>query len=381
MIFRIIFRSVVVAGLVSLAMIPSCKAYSPFITQILDKDEARLPFPQVNLTPEVFGVLLPTMKPWIAEDVPEAPVQYEKNFVPKSFHYNTNGILNFEFAYEPDSRLQYENAKFVFYEKDKMIEIGNPSQFRINNSDGERLLLCCRCGQIAYYDKIEVWIPGHRPVFAYKRQIAWMTPKEKYFNDYQLYLIAFLTILLGHVVIVERRVILNYIQWKQESSTGESWYMTYTVVGVLLLALVFFVIVIAVLVYGFSGDAFTARIWRSDFRLAYCIESIYAAGSWLIVGVGFFFIETLMVNDVRFYWLYVVDKWAQFTPHSRDDYGVLWNSINNVENFQVVDVINSTPSHPERYLIPVPSQFSTAKAAIAWTFGLKENEYNPVKQT
>jgi hypothetical protein len=59
----------------------------------------------------------------------------------------------------------------------------------------------------------------------------------------------------------------------------------------------------------------------------------------------------------------------------------LYQAVNNISPFNVLEVINSTPSHPERYYIPVPSTCETPKQAVAWTFNLNEKNYNPVKET
>ena len=49
-----------------------------------------------------------------------------------------------------------------------------------------------------------------------------------------------------------------------------------------------------------------------------------------------------------------------------------------------VRVINSTPEPDgsfKRYLLRVPPDITTAKAAVAWTFGKKPDEYLPGVQT
>ncbi len=68
-----------------------------------------------------------------------------------------------------------------------------------------------------------------------------------------------------------------------------------------------------------------------------------------------------------------------------DEYGVLWRvAIPGDEPLVMVEVINST-AEPDgsfrTYFLRVPPQTSTARAGVAWTFGLTEQEYAPEQQT
>ena len=72
-------------------------------------------------------------------------------------------------------------------------------------------------------------------------------------------------------------------------------------------------------------------------------------------------------------------------PVHSDEYGILYKrQVPGDEEIAIVKVINSTPeqdgSHKDYYL-RVPPATKTAKEAVAWTFGLKENEYNPTQET
>ncbi|HZM74436.1 MAG TPA: hypothetical protein VFC19_01850 [Candidatus Limnocylindrales bacterium] len=68
-----------------------------------------------------------------------------------------------------------------------------------------------------------------------------------------------------------------------------------------------------------------------------------------------------------------------------DEFGTLWRvDIPGDEPLVMVEVINST-AEPDgsfrTYFLRVPPQTGTARAGVAWTFGLSEQEYVPTKQT
>ena len=68
-----------------------------------------------------------------------------------------------------------------------------------------------------------------------------------------------------------------------------------------------------------------------------------------------------------------------------DEYGTLWRvNIPGDEPLVMVEVINST-AEPDgsfrTYFLRVPPQTSTARAGVAWTFGLSEQDYAPLQQT
>ncbi len=69
----------------------------------------------------------------------------------------------------------------------------------------------------------------------------------------------------------------------------------------------------------------------------------------------------------------------------RDDFGVLYRKeMRGDEPLVVVKVTNSTPEPDgsfKNYFLRVPPQTTTAKAAVAWTFGLKTDEYNPIQES
>ncbi|MEU5162963.1 DUF6745 domain-containing protein [Streptomyces sp. NPDC020875] len=72
-------------------------------------------------------------------------------------------------------------------------------------------------------------------------------------------------------------------------------------------------------------------------------------------------------------------------PVHRDETGVLWRiPMTGDEDVAMVEVVNSTPepdgSH-KTYWLRVPPRTATAKEGVAWTFGLEEGEYEPLRQT
>ena len=80
---------------------------------------------------------------------------------------------------------------------------------------------------------------------------------------------------------------------------------------------------------------------------------------------------------------YIVDSGAE--PVHQDEAGKLWRvNLPGDEPITMVEVVNST-AEPDgtfnRYWLRVPPQTRTAKEAVAWTFGLTEQEYEPLIQT
>ena len=72
-----------------------------------------------------------------------------------------------------------------------------------------------------------------------------------------------------------------------------------------------------------------------------------------------------------------------------DDFGTLYRrSMGDDEPLVMVHVVNTTPepdgSHKD-YFLRVPPQIGdgnhTPRSAVAWTFGMKEREYNPVMES
>ncbi|MEU4342288.1 DUF6745 domain-containing protein [Nocardia sp. NPDC023852] len=72
-------------------------------------------------------------------------------------------------------------------------------------------------------------------------------------------------------------------------------------------------------------------------------------------------------------------------PIHRDETGVLWRiELDGDEDVVMVEVINSTPEPDgtsRTYWLRVPPDTRTARAGVAWTFGLSAEEYEPVAQT
>jgi len=75
---------------------------------------------------------------------------------------------------------------------------------------------------------------------------------------------------------------------------------------------------------------------------------------------------------------YVLESGAAEIDHS--DLGTLYS----VHGMKVVKVVNSTPEPDgsyKDYWLRVPGEIETAAAAVAWTFGLKPEEYQPVVES
>ena len=80
---------------------------------------------------------------------------------------------------------------------------------------------------------------------------------------------------------------------------------------------------------------------------------------------------------------YIIDSGAQ--PIQQDEAGKLWViMLPGDEALRMVEVVNSTPEPDgtsRTYWLRVPPHVRTAKEAVAWTFGLTEEEYEPQIQT
>ncbi|MFR9793435.1 DUF6745 domain-containing protein [Streptomyces sp. MB22_4] len=72
-------------------------------------------------------------------------------------------------------------------------------------------------------------------------------------------------------------------------------------------------------------------------------------------------------------------------PMQRDETGVLWRlELEGDEPQVMVEVVNSTPEPDgthRPYWLRVPPRTRTAREGVAWTFGLEEAEYAPMRQT
>ncbi|MDI5969982.1 hypothetical protein POF50_011640 [Streptomyces sp. SL13] len=72
-------------------------------------------------------------------------------------------------------------------------------------------------------------------------------------------------------------------------------------------------------------------------------------------------------------------------PLHRDETGVLWRvEMERDEPVVMVEVVNSTPEPDGThrvYWLRVPPHTRTAKAGVAWTFGVTEEDYAPQRQT
>ncbi|MFF0411245.1 DUF6745 domain-containing protein [Kitasatospora sp. NPDC004745] len=80
---------------------------------------------------------------------------------------------------------------------------------------------------------------------------------------------------------------------------------------------------------------------------------------------------------------YLADSGA--VPVHRDETGVLWRiTLPDDEPVVMVEVVNST-AEPDgtfrTYWLRVPPSTRTARAGVAWTFGVPESEYHPQRET
>ncbi|GAB2702095.1 hypothetical protein GCM10010442_20290 [Kitasatospora kifunensis] len=80
---------------------------------------------------------------------------------------------------------------------------------------------------------------------------------------------------------------------------------------------------------------------------------------------------------------YLTDTGAE--PLHRDETGVLWRiQLPDDEPVVMVEVVNSTPEPDgtsRTYWLRVPPRTRTARAGVAWTFGVPEEEYQPLRET
>ncbi|MFF7738286.1 DUF6745 domain-containing protein [Streptomyces sp. NPDC007984] len=80
---------------------------------------------------------------------------------------------------------------------------------------------------------------------------------------------------------------------------------------------------------------------------------------------------------------FLADSGAE--PVHRDETGVLWRiALDDDEDVAMVEVVNSTPEPDgtfHTYWLRVPPSTRTAREGVAWTFGVTEREYAPVRQT
>jgi hypothetical protein len=69
-----------------------------------------------------------------------------------------------------------------------------------------------------------------------------------------------------------------------------------------------------------------------------------------------------------------------------DDYGRLWRTPMRIdgEPYVAVEVVNGTAEADgsrRRYFLRVPPETGSARAAVAWSFGMNAHEYNPLVET
>ncbi|RKE21125.1 DUF6745 domain-containing protein [Streptomyces sp. TLI_171] len=80
---------------------------------------------------------------------------------------------------------------------------------------------------------------------------------------------------------------------------------------------------------------------------------------------------------------YLAESGAE--PLHRDETGILWRiQLPDDEPVVMVEVVNSTPEPDgtsRTYYLRVPPGTRTARAGVAWTFGVEESEYHPQRET
>ena len=93
-------------------------------------------------------------------------------------------------------------------------------------------------------------------------------------------------------------------------------------------------------------------------------------------------VRRVMIGQMG-YERYILESGAQVV-HS-DKYGTLYRKeLPNDEPLVCVHVLNSTPESDgstKRYVLRVPPTIQRAKEGVAWTFGMKEDEYEPALET
>jgi hypothetical protein len=78
---------------------------------------------------------------------------------------------------------------------------------------------------------------------------------------------------------------------------------------------------------------------------------------------------------------YIRDAGGERLDHD-ESFGTLWRrNVPNDEPIVMVEVVNATPEPDgsrKGYWLRVPPRMTTAREAVAWTFGLSTREYDPV---
>lgn len=208
-------------------------------------------------------------------------------------------------------------------------------------------------------------------------------PPPKLVSTEILFICTFLFLLTVHFLLIEVRVIANYVKWGKEAVPIDSWFLNYLFIYLFVFVIWIFAlfgITYAMYIFGNKYDIciFSEGLHINPFT--YCLWVIFRSLSLMVAGI-FIFIESALSQDIRFFRVKIGSRVVLVEPVAKDEFGILYNTVNNIIPFSVVEVVNSTPSHPEHYYIPVPAGITTPKGAIAWTFGLEEKEYEPMVQT
>ena len=69
---------------------------------------------------------------------------------------------------------------------------------------------------------------------------------------------------------------------------------------------------------------------------------------------------------------------------ARDETGILWRQRWRWEAWAAVEVVNGTPEEDgarKRYFLQVPANMRSPREAVAWTYGLSEQQYRPTLRT
>ena len=101
-------------------------------------------------------------------------------------------------------------------------------------------------------------------------------------------------------------------------------------------------------------------------------------------------IRRIMIDqyDIKYKGKYLLDSGAKIIDKDKDQFGkplILYKKeINDDEPIVMIKMINSTPEPDnsfKEYFLRVPPDIKKAKEAIAWTFNVESENYNPIIET
>ncbi len=130
------------------------------------------------------------------------------------------------------------------------------------------------------------------------------------------------------------------------------------------------------------SDGFALHAWRGMPIPADFTETLAGLTAGRIAAEGNAELRRVMLENFG-YDRYLTETGAR--PVHRDETGVLWRiELAGDEPVAMVEVINATPEPDgtrRTYHLRVPPTTRTAREGVAWTFGVTEDDYTPVRQT